>query len=134
MARIHHENVGVGREGRQAAQPGQLERIEFGGSIALDRQLCNAALDNRDDRTVIILGVREIVRQCEPAAFRSVDRDDRRTAGNEAPEMFGHKPPRQIVDAAGRSADDQSDRAALVELLGPLRRRGRYVRAHKART
>jgi len=117
MARVHHKDVGIGRKRRQAAKPGQLQRIEFGGWVALDRQLRNTALDDGNDRTVILLGVREIVRQREPAALGAIDRDNRRIAGNEASEMFGHQPPRQIVDPAGRSADDQRDGAALIKLL-----------------
>src|SRR5689334_19966537 len=143
MGGVHDQHVGVVRERREAAEPGQGLWVEFRLWIALDRQQRDRALDDSNHRAVAWCACGKIVEQAETAIGGPVLRRDLRLAWNEAPDVPCYHASGEIVDAAGRGRDDERDGASLIELLHRLRagslndrkateqRGGRVVKCHR---
>src|SRR5580698_6381406 len=80
-----------------------------------------SALELDDDGAVALERVVDPVGGSDAAGARLVLHHDGRIAGNILAEMARHEPRRDVIDAAGRGADDHGHLPVLVELLDRLR-------------
>ena len=117
---VDQHQIGIVRIGRHAAEPCELGRIELRLRIALNRELRRSALELGEHGAVALGRIVDAVGGDEAAAARSILHADERIARDEAAEMLGREARRDVVDAAGRGADQHSDGLAAVELLDGL--------------
>ena len=120
MIRVDKHEIRVGGVGGQAAEPGELRRIELRIGIALDGELRNGALEFGENRTILVRIEVEAVGRDEPAAAGVVLHDDGWVTGNESREMSRHEARRNVIDASRRRAHEHRDGAAAIERLGRL--------------
>ena len=100
----------------EAADPGELQRVDHGRRLAEQRVEGDAADGDPDGGAVRRRDVVDVVHRLPPAARRHVAEDDVRIAWN----VFADVPPEQpavlVIAAAGRRADEHVDLLAFVEL------------------
>jgi hypothetical protein len=132
-ARAYDQHIGIFREARGGAEPGELARIELHIRIAAEEaDERHVAPDDREARAVARRADREIVRGPHGACPRHVLHHDHGVAGNVAGEMARDDPGGDVITAARAVADDEVDVAGFVEVLdGGLRVRWSDQQQHR---
>ena len=98
------------------AEPDQLCRIEMRRRRLQQWRRRNAVERHADRRAVLRAERVKLVDHEEPAGGRLVLHDDARVAGNMRRHMARHDAGEQVVSAARRRADDETDLLAAVEV------------------